>query len=507
MPQGSSRRGVMMGSIGLALGGCAASGSSQAIDTPVTPPALQRRSIPLPDGGAIDADQGKLTVPAVRRDPASATFELAFIWLRSPNGAGRAPTIVLAGGPGDSSTYWVDNEFWMGIAAPLLAAGDVILLDQRGTGQSRPLGNWRIEGPPQLNFFVSEEIALAHFRENSRRAIAALTAQGVRLDGFTTEEAADDVNDLRRALGLEKVSLWGFSYGTHLGLSVLRRHGRHIERAILIGVEGPDDTYKPPLGMDRAFDRIARLAAADPNTAAAGDLWELRDRVRAKLARGDVAVEIEGGGQRFNIPVGPFGLDLILRFDIGDASDIPVFPRLLHSIDQGDLRLLRWFVQRRAGLVTVIPAMSFMTDAASGASAARRAAIAREAAQSRFGNMANFPFPDLETEWRAPAPARDFHAPVRSDVPTLFMCGEVDWNTPPEQARADAAGFSHATVIVVGNAGHEQVYTHSRIKAATTRFLQGEDVSGVTAAWEPIRFVPLQDGVPDAPTHPSVPRA
>jgi pimeloyl-ACP methyl ester carboxylesterase len=446
-------------------------------------------------------------VPAVRRDPTSGSFELAFVRLRSRIGDQRAPTVYLAGGPGDSSTWMAGNEYGLDQIAPLLAAGDVILLDQRGTGQSKPLGMWRIEGPPRLDFFVSEQIAMSHFREGSRRAIAALTAQGVRLDGFTTEEAADDVDDLRRALKLERVSLWGFSYGTHLGLCVLRRHGRHVERAILIGVEGPDDTFKPPLGMDRAFDRIARMAAADPAVAPAGDLWALRDRVRSKLADKPVTVEIEGGGgARFAVPVGPFGLDLILRMDIGDASDIPIFPRLLHSVDQGDTRVLRWFVQKRAGLAVAIPAMSFMTDAASGASLERLALIAREAPQSRFGNMANFPFPDLADEWRAPRPAPDFRDPVRSNVPALFMCGELDWNTPPAQAHAAAASFRNGTVIIVGNAGHEQVYTHPDIRAATTRFLRGEDVRGVTASQPPLRFVPLADGVAGAPTHPAVPQ-
>jgi pimeloyl-ACP methyl ester carboxylesterase len=168
---------------------------------------------------------------------------------------------------------------------------------------------------------------------------------------------------------------------------------------------------------------------------------------------------------------------------------------------------LRWFVQKRAGLVAGIPAMSFMTDAASGASAERLALIAREAPQSRFGNMANFPFPDLAEAWPAPAQASNFRDPVRSSVPTLFMAGELDWNTPPAQAHAAARSFRNATVIIVGNAGHEQVYTHPDINAAMTRFLRGEDVSGVTASYPPLRFVPLQDGVTGAPTHPSAPPA
>jgi pimeloyl-ACP methyl ester carboxylesterase len=504
MQHGLSRRDMMLTTLAF-TSGCATAAAPGTAEAPLAHPTMERRLVTVPGGGSIDADFGRFTVPAVRRDPNSGTFDLAFVWLRSPIGAGQAPTMFLAGGPGDSSTWMAGNEYGMSQLAPLLAAGDVILLDQRGTGQSRPPSVWLWDGPPALTFFVSEEIAMAHFREGSRRAIAALAQQGVRLDGFTTEEAADDVNDLRRALGLERVSIWGFSYGTHLGLSVLRRHGRHIERAILIGVEGPDDTYKPPLGMDRAYDRIARMAAADPNVAAAGDLWELRDRVRAKLACEQMAVEIQGGDRRYTLPVGPFGLDIVLRLDIGDASDIPVFPRLLQSIDQGDTRLLRWFVQKRAGLVAGIPAMSFMTDAASGASAERLALIARETPQSRFGNIANFPFPDLAEEWRAPALAPDFRDPVRSSAPTLFMCGELDWNTPPAQAHAAARRFRNATVIIVGNAGHEQVYTHPDIKSAMTRFLRGEDVSGVAASHPPVRFVPLQDGVAGAPTHPAVP--
>lgn len=55
---------------------------------------------------------------------------------------------------------------------------------------------------------------------------------------YNTAENAEDVNDLRLALGVQKINLWGHSYGSHLGLAILKRHGNTIHRAALSGVNG-----------------------------------------------------------------------------------------------------------------------------------------------------------------------------------------------------------------------------------------------------------------------------
>jgi len=56
----------------------------------------------------------------------------------------------------------------------------------------------------------------------------------------------------------------GSSYGTTLGLSVLRYHGDAIDRAILAGVEGPDSTLKYPRTEERQLDTLTKLIAVDP---------------------------------------------------------------------------------------------------------------------------------------------------------------------------------------------------------------------------------------------------
>jgi pimeloyl-ACP methyl ester carboxylesterase len=496
----ASRRAVLKSSLAFAaLGGCATGRAQSTLAPSVT---MERRTLTGPDGTSVEADFGKVTVPAVRGDPTAGVYELAFVWLHSPNAEGRAPVVYLEGGPGSACTWMAEAPYGQNYVAPMLAAADVILLDQRGTGRSQPSAVWESDQPPNPDLFVSREIGLRAYLENSRRAVAHLQAQGLRLDSLTNEENAHDVNDLRRALGLEKISVFGFSYGTHLGLTVLRRHGAHIERAILVGTEGPDDNLKPPLRLDRAFDRIAAMAAADPNTAGV-DLWALLERVSAKLDREPMVVNVRVGETTVPARVGAWGLHYVLRVDVGDASDIPVFPRLLHSIDQGDASILTWFAQKRFPGFVDINAMNQMVDGSDRWSEARLARVMREKARSRFTDVVNVFYPECVEPWPAPVLPDDHLDPVRSDVPTLFLSGDLDWNTPPSQAEEAARGFPNATLITVRNAGHEQTYAHSEARAAVTQFLRGENVAGVAPTYPPLRFVPLTPGV-EGPSHPSL---
>jgi pimeloyl-ACP methyl ester carboxylesterase len=62
------------------------------------------------------------------------------------------------------------------------------------------------------------------------------------------------------------LSLFGASYGSHLGLSIIRRHPEIVERAVLGGIEGPDQTIKLPVNVESHLSEVSRLIAADPST-------------------------------------------------------------------------------------------------------------------------------------------------------------------------------------------------------------------------------------------------
>ncbi len=464
----------------------------------------EEKMVQIPGVGALTLTLGYLTVPENRGDPASRLVDIAFLKIPREPGASGPPLVYLAGGPGDAGISEDPQtlRFW----AQARGIGDVVLLDQRGTGRSRPNLGYRWTGDSPLDLFRSDEDGRRFIRAVSQAAAAHFRAQGVDLRGYTSVESADDVEDLRIALGADRLNLLGFSYGTHLALAVVRRHGDRIANVVLVGTEGPAHTWKLPGTMDTQWRKLSLLAAGDPELARhIPDLDALLRRVLARLDREPMVVTIADPRTRapIQVPVGGDGLRYILRRDIGDASDLPVFPRLLHSIDRGDPTLLRWFVQRRFQLG--VHAMSSVMDAASGVPPGRLALITAEAESSRFRGVANFPYPDDAAGMNPPDLGAEFRSPIVSSVRTLFLSGTLDWNTPPFQAEEVRWGFPNASHIVVRNAGHEQVLTHPAIGPAILRFLRGDNVDEVTAAWPPLRFVPLE-GYDPARTHPSVPR-
>jgi pimeloyl-ACP methyl ester carboxylesterase len=181
-----------------------------------------------------------------------------------------------------------------------------------------------------------------------------------------------------------------------------------------------------------------------------------------------------------------------------------VFPRLLWSIDQGDNRVLAWFVRKRAGVAVGVHGMGTAMDEASGTSEARRALIAEQAKTSRFGEVVNFPAP-FATERLGGVDLGDaYRAPLVSNVRTLIVSGELDFNTPPSQGEELRWGLPNATHLVVLHAGHEQtLWQNDTALPVVLDFLRGQDVSRRPITNPPLTFIPREG--PD-PRHPSVPR-
>jgi pimeloyl-ACP methyl ester carboxylesterase len=216
-----------------------------------------------------------------------------------------------------------------------------------------------------------------------------------------------------------------------------------------------------------------------------------------------VPVPMPDGKETLQVPVGPFGLRFIMRIDMGDATDLPVFPRLLWSIDQGDPSVLAWFVRKRAGAALGFSGMNHAMDAASGATRGRLALIASQAATSRFADVVNF---GDEPDPAMPDLGDSFRSPVVTPARILLLSGSLDFNTPPYQSEEFRWGAPNATHIVVENAGHEQIFFQNDTVAPVVRdFLMGHDVRDRSVTYPPLRFVPLT-GTDPAVTHPSVTR-
>jgi pimeloyl-ACP methyl ester carboxylesterase len=429
------------------------------------------------DAGSMDAELGRLQVPERRSNPDSRQITIAFARLRSTSPAPGAPIVYLDGGPGGSGVGAAQVPVLSALFRELRKTADVILLSQRGTGLSDRIG-CRESKPLSEDALLAIAGLTSEIAARHGACAASLRAQGLDIEAYNTEESAADVESLRVALGVPRIALIGFSYGTHLALATLRRHGAGINRAVFIGTEGPDDTWKLPSTFDAQVLAIDALLKQDPKTRdAMGAFAATLRSLLARVAVTPLVVTLESGETRRTIKIGPAGLLYLLRRDIGDSNDIPWIPAFVYETLAGNLTTLRSLLVRRLpALESGVQMMATAMDCRSGASATRLAAIERENAASVFGPMTNFPFPEVCAAAAIPALPDDFRKPVETQVPSLFISGTLDSNTPPGQAEAVMRHFSNASHLIVEGAGHESTIT-PETSAGIVRFLSGQAVS------------------------------
>lgn len=449
---------------------------------------------------AHEVELGRLWVPEVRvpqvRLPVDAevgTVELAFVRLPTRAADPGPPIVYLDGGPGGSGYGIARAPSYWPLFDGLRDVAEVILLSQRGTGLSSPNLACPLLAPLPADLFTTRARILEALLPEVEACADTWRGRGVALEGYTTVESSDDLESLRRALGADSLSLLGFSYGTHLGLTVIRRHGDRIHRAVLIGTEGPDDSYKLPSTADLQLRHLSALMAADPVAGAIlPDLVAALDTLFRRLDREPLSLEIETRSGPRSIRLGGDGLRYLVRRDLGDTNDHPVWPPAFRMALDGDDRMLTRLAARRFNELAGVPLMGILMDCASGTTAAKRARVAAETPSSRLGAMTNLWFPEV---CRAVPEARlddDFRSRFVSAVPTLFVSGTLDANTPPYQAHRAAWGWPNATHVVVDRAGHEALMPWPPAQRLIVDFFRGVDVRGRTLDPLPLEFQTLE---------------
>lgn len=436
--------------------------------------------VEVSDGQGVQAERGHLTVPERRGSPNTRTIKLAIIRLSSTADRPGPPIVYLGGSPGSiPATSELRVPRLLAFFQRLRGAGDVLLLDYRGTGLSSPRLDCPANPDPPADLFVSRTHALRWVVANARRCAQAMRQEGVDLAGYTWTEVASDVQDLRQALRMPSINLVGFSSGTHAILATLRAHPAGIGRVVLIGTEGPDHTRKLPANIDRQLDRIDRLVSEDVELRReVPDFLGLMRRVldRSERTPFEVVVKLSNGTARMQ--VGKFALQYITARSLSGPDEFGRLPLLYLTLNRGDTRMLTQMMQRIVSRPQSNPLASVM-DGASGVSSERWARIEREAAGSPLGNAVNFPFPEIGKIWRYADLGPSYRAPLTSDIRALFVTGELDGNTPTAQAEEVRDGFPNSVHLVIANGGHGSPITSSDAADAVVAFLLGNDVGAV----------------------------
>jgi pimeloyl-ACP methyl ester carboxylesterase len=358
------------------------------------------------------------------------------------------PLVFFAGGPGQAAT-----ETWPIVAHALRKVNesrDILLVDQRGTGQSNPLKCPRVELEQAL---VSDWDQLA---DATRECL-----EGVEGDPrfYTTTIAMQDIDAARAALGYEKVNLFGGSYGTRAAQVYLRMFPDQVRTMVLDGVVpqtlalGSEHAQK----LDQSIHHVLQSCESDPDC---GDAFPKTSEKLARMVRQleqspvEVTVPHPTTGQPFTLTFDREVLASSLRF-LSYSSDSQAMLPLLISEAATEHRFDRLASQM------LIAATGLQESIAQGMEMSIVCSedypwYPKDADLSRY-LMGNVMIKSVEIQcgiWPAGPVPGNFHEPVESDVPTLLLSGELDPVTPPEYAEQVAAHLGKAMHLVAPGQGH-----------------------------------------------------
>ncbi len=443
-------------------------------------------------GQKIAAEWGELTVPENRHAPGSRRITLKFVRFPATGQAKGTPIVYLSGGPGGSAIATAKGPRFP-IFMAMREVGDVIAFDQRGTGASNDIPPCRSDQASPLDEPLTRDTVTVELHEQARKCAAFWKQSGIDLEGYTTEESAADLEDLRKALGAKQLKLWGISYGSHLALATIKRYPSSIERAVLASIEGLDETVKLPALTDAFFARVQAVIDTDPHASKAyPDLAGLIRSVHARLERDPATVTIKDEtGREIQLVIGKLDIQLVTSFSISDPHTIARVPAMYAQMDAGDFSTVGEIIYRyiRNPQASTFRGMPEAMDVASGISEARLKLVQEQAKTALLGDALNFPMPHLAGAFEGLDLGDDFRSPVSSSVPTLFISGTLDGRTYPESAKAVAARFSNATHVIVENGGHNIFEAAPEIGKMVVAYMKGRLPKSRTLRLEPPKFI------------------
>jgi pimeloyl-ACP methyl ester carboxylesterase len=442
------------------------------------PLALQPCRLEHPYGlGSVEARCGRLAVPEDYERPDGTRIELAVAVV--PAIAARArpdPLFLLAGGPGQGA-----RESFVGMLGAfggVRRERDLVLVDQRGTGDSNPL---RCDFPTDALEIEDSPEAL--------RDLAATCLETLPGDPrfYTTSVAVRDLDAVRAALGYERINLYGGSYGTRVAQHYARRHPDRARTVVLDGVVHPTLA----LGASMAFDADAALRAAFARCASSPACAERYphleadfEALRARLDAGPVTVRLPDPVTAESREVAFTGghLALAARLLIYSDQTAALLPLFIHEA-QATGNLAPLAAQAEMILGQLEDALAYGMHNAVVCSEDLPYldvdGVDRQALGSTFLGTAMLDGLLAMCEvWPGGVVDEDLKAPLRSQVPALLLSGEFDPVTPPAYAAAAAPGFADHAQVTFRGQGHIQL----GLRCAQTlvrRFLDAGTAAGL----------------------------
>ena len=399
------------------------------------------------------------------------------------------PLFAFNGGPGGASTDLADMAD--GPLRRIRQERDIVLVDQRGTGESGPL-NCASDEPDSLLFLTD----IVTWSVNELKKCLDGYEADTRL--YTTPIAMDDIDEVREALGYDQINLWGGSYGTRAALVYMRRHPQNTRAVIIDGLAPTGMRLPLHMGDDgqRALDMMWQDCAADANCAEAyGNIGAKFDSLKVRLKRNQALVGSTPDaatrqdlvhfrdprtGEDRDMPIHWDGVAGLVRNALYKTELAALLPLIIDRAYHGDFDPLIALAEPWAASsdkmsqgmfysVVCTEDLPFITDAE------RRA----------YGNnfIGTFPLEVMSRIcdfWpRGELPA-NYHDPIATDHPVLVLSGNLDPVTPPRWGEQVGTHLKNSRHIVVPGVGHGTNY--GCVPKLMAQFIDDADATALDAS-------------------------
>ncbi|HXI45535.1 MAG TPA: alpha/beta fold hydrolase [Candidatus Acidoferrales bacterium] len=407
----------------------------------------------LPNGsGVVIAQCGHLRVAEDPSKPDGRQIELKVAVIPAVSANPEPdPVFILAGGPGGAAAK---DLAWTAARYPgMHATRDIVLVDQRGTGESNEL---RFEVPPDFSGLSPEE--------TQRQLRAWVEGQLERFDAdatmYTTAIAMDDLDAVRSALGYDKINVMGSSYGATAAQYYIRQHPDHIRTVILDGatlIDVPVMELIAP-NSQRALELLFGRCAED---AACGAAYPTLPAdfaaAQARLAKGAVTTEVSSLITRKPIVISAGTFAAVVHQGLVSSDLTAGLPWLIRAAAEGRWNDVASVVARLEQPEVGLQVMSGMIRCAEAWAVFEPDRVAELGAGSYLRDVeltgAKQQAAGCAYAPRGYVPADDA-ARATTSLPVLLLVGNADPQDPPSNIATAATDFPNSLTVVVPQEGH-----------------------------------------------------
>jgi len=437
------------------------------------PLALQPCSAP---GIERSARCGTIEVLENPDRPGSRKLEIHFAVIQAANGHARPdPVVPLLGGPGEAAIK--AGQMFVERLAPMLNDRDLLLVDQRGAGQSGAL-RCRFFSPDDPAESLQNLFPLVRVESCAKR----LTTHA-DLTQYSYRRFADDLEKVRRTLGYGPLNLFAGSYGTRAAQVFVRTYPASV-RTMYLGSVVPIDIAIPLPDAKAGQSMLERtFAACEADASCRSAFPHVRDefsQIMERLASGHVFVNVPGHAGTIALSQGRVAewfRSLLYR-----PSSAERLPWLIHQASKGDwAHIVEGILEdsRDAdndlslGLLLSITCSDDLPFV-------RQEEVAAATRSTFLGDWRLRQQQAACDTWPHSVAPASYREPIQTQIPTIFVSGDSDGGTPLWFTEHAAPGFQNRVEVVMRNRGHtewapciETLYQH---------FVNQGSVEGIDAA-------------------------